>query len=198
VPFPDARQRREQHLQALRFIPDKGEALRLARSPDGRKLWTFREWDDGSSDGNVFLLDPAGASLPQGAVLQFVDGIVVPVPYPPEVDLGRMLYRAQESDDVYEQFLEAWVALPGQRLIYCPVKKRLYPLVAARGEYDAAEAGKLQWMVFVPKCPETGSACVYFGNPRDVCRKHRSLTKDASLWVEPPECLPLTRALPLR
>ncbi|HET6146170.1 MAG TPA: hypothetical protein VFH68_01455 [Polyangia bacterium] len=186
VPFPSKVERRVRHLDVVSLVAGEDEVLTLARSPDGRRFWSSRQWDFGGPDVNVFELDAAGVDLPQDAVLQFVDGFVVPAD-PLALDVGHRFFKQQNGEAVFELLLEAWVALPARAEIYRPEERRIYPLVPAKGAYDAALARKLQWMVFVPSCPPANRPCVYFGAAKDVCARYRG-TKYGSLWIRPKEC----------
>jgi hypothetical protein len=63
-----------------------------------------------------------------------------------------------------------------------------YPLVAAPNTQRTVTPDRLQWMVFVSRCSEVDSGCVYYGAPADVCGRYfDQTTQKASqaLWIAP-------------
>jgi hypothetical protein len=161
--------------------------LQLARSQSGLALWSLRAWDDATDDSNLFSVQPGDpAQLPPGAVLQFVDGVWESVAPHLLGTFGRTISKTRGG--AVELLLEAWLALPEERLIYRPADKKLYPLVPARGKYDASNARRLQWMLFSKTCPEVKGPCVYFGAPLDVCRRNEGAVREGEVWIWPYGC----------
>jgi hypothetical protein len=186
VPFP-----RSPVEKAPRIVAADGGYLDLARAKDGRQLWVRRWWDDGTTDVTRFDL-----SQPESAkgVLQFVDGIVEPTTRsqldkvkPSPSDLAMRTFR-EGADQWFAQRLEAWVLKADEGRIVRPSTGQSYPVLPARGGPAGKASARLQWMVLVPKCPETKSACVYFGDPVDVCGRYfDGTTREAGqeLWIVP-------------
>jgi hypothetical protein len=149
--------------KAPRIVADDGGTLSIVRSKDGRQLWVDRGWDDGSDDVTRFDLDPAA---PPKSALQFVDGLGEP---------------------------EAWVVDADAKQLVRPSTGRAYPLVPARAAPAPKPATKVQWTAFVAACPETKSACVYFGKADDVCARyfaarHGAPVTSRELLIAPQGC----------
>jgi hypothetical protein len=173
--------------RAARITESDGGYLDLARSKDGRQLWTRQWWDDGSTDVNHFQLNWAGD---RKLVLQFVDSVTEPWPADKDTsdEIGRHVIKRADGTKV-QQFLDAWPIDPEKAEAFSLASRTWIPLVPARAK-PPADVRKLQWMVFVPRCPELGKACVYFGKPEDVCRKYFATIKseDETLWIAPRKC----------
>ena len=84
--------------------------------------------------------------------------------------------------------VEAWLALPKQQLIVRPADGSRYPLVPAGGAADAAKAAKTQGVVFVSRCKETKSACVYYGPPALTCARSTEAKESDALQILPRKC----------
>jgi hypothetical protein len=171
--------------RAPRITEHDGGYLELARSKDGRELWTRRWWDDGSDDVNHFRLNWTGERM---LVLQFVDGVTEPWPKQRSVEdtLGRRVVKRSDGT-MFEQILDAWPVDPERAEAFNLTTHAWVPLVKARKE-NPTGARTLQWMVFVERCPEVKGACVYYGEPGDVCGKYLdAVTKpdDQALWIAP-------------
>jgi hypothetical protein len=171
--------------RAPRVTAEDGGYLDLARSKDGRELWTRRWWDDGSADVNHFQLNWAED---RKLILQFVDGVVEswPEDRTPREALGRRVLKRPDGSS-FEQILDAWPVDPQSREAFSLSTHTWVPLVPARKE-SATDAGKIQWMVFAASCPEVNKACVYYGKPADVCGRYFDVVKhpgEAALWIAP-------------
>jgi hypothetical protein len=168
-----------------RIVESDGGYLDLARSPDGRMLWVRRWWDDGSTDVNRFELESRPGARFR---LQFVDGDVEERDSSVAGAMGISVLR--EGDRWFEQLLRAWVVDTATDRIRRPNSGEWYPLVAAPGTPAEAVPERLQWMVFLPACSETGSACVYYGDPGGVCGRYMDqapLAHGQGLWIAPKE-----------
>jgi hypothetical protein len=177
----------KQVVRASRIVDDNGGYMDLARSDDGLKLWVRRRWKNGSTDVTRFELDRK--AFPGGR-LQFVDGIVEPEKVQ-GVSVSRHVYEGGKEARGFTQRLEAWILDLERQKIVRPATGEEYPLVHASREYSAEGASRLQWMVFVPSCPETRSGCVYYGKPIDVCRRYFPRWRPEigrELWIAPGGC----------
>jgi hypothetical protein len=124
--------------------------------------------------------------LPAGAVLQLVDNYMT---LDPSGEIGGYASpNFRRGKEVWTSHFEAWVALPNQKQIVRPADKKSYPLVPAVGPYDPLAAAKVQWVVFVSKCDETKSPCVYFGAPVLACGRAGKANEYEGLGVVPAKC----------
>ena len=150
----------------------------MARSKDGRQLWTRQWWDDGSTDTNHFQLNWAGE---RKLVLQFVDGVWEPWPATkgPDDEIGRHVIKRANGTKV-QQFLDAWPINPERAEAFSLASRTWVPLVAARPP-SKPDVRKLQWMVFVPSCPEVSepASIRQVGRRlRQVLRRHQASGRD--------------------
>jgi hypothetical protein len=172
--------------KAPRITEDDGGYLDLARSKDGRELWTRRSWDDGSTDVNHFKLNWTGE---RKLILQFVDGVTEPWKKGPEAGVGRNLIKRADGTMI-ELLLDVWPIDPERAEAFSLVTHKWIPLVPARKE-SPGDPRKVHWMTFVERCPEVKGSCVYHGAPDDVCRRYRAAlarTADEALWIAPRKC----------
>jgi hypothetical protein len=159
--------------------------LDTARARDGHVIWARRGTDDGDEAITTFTYESRDP-FPTGGVLQLVDGFVTPDPKGYPGGLGSAaFYRGKE---IWQRHLEAWLALPGARIIIRPADKMRYPLLPAKGQYDPSAAARSQWVVFVSKCKETNSACVYYGPPATACARSRQANEYDGLDIIPRSC----------
>jgi hypothetical protein len=159
--------------------------LDTARARDGHVLWARRGTDDGDESITTFTFE-SREPFPTGAVLQLVAGFVTPDPKGYPGGLGSAaFYRGKE---IWQRHLEAWLAIPKERIIIRPADKTHYPLVPAEGQYDPSAAARAQWVVFVSKCKETESACVYYGPPATACSRSRQANEHDGLDIIPRSC----------
>jgi hypothetical protein len=172
---------------APRIVEDDGGYLDLARSPDGRVLWVRREWDEPSTDVHRFTME----SPPDPRfILQFVDGVV-------DTSTVAAAYADDEvfaADSVsrddglrFDRVLQAWVIDRSTHRARRPNSGEWYPLVAAPNTQRTVTPDRLQWMVFVSRCSEVSSGCVYYGAPEDVCGRYFDQTsrETGALWIAP-------------
>lgn len=182
VAFPDADVE-----QAPRIVEEDGGTLDLARSRDGRTLWTRRYWDDGTTDVNRFELQWDGE---EKLVLQFVDGVTEPWQgsYDPMAHAGRRVLRMSDGTR-REQILDAWPVDVARARAFSLVTHQWLPLVPATDRTPRTPE-RLQWMAFVAACPEVDGPCVLHGAPRDVCRRYFATLapEDAAVWIAPKGC----------
>jgi hypothetical protein len=159
--------------------------LDLARSKDGRRLWFRRGTDDGDERRSSFEV-AAGAPLPDGAVLQLVDGFTSPADPASVGGLGSTSF--QRGAKVLQTHVEAWLALPRQQQIVRPADGARFPLIPASGAADAAKAAKAQWVVFVSRCKESKGPCVYYGPPALTCARSTEARESDALQIHPRKC----------
>ncbi|HEY0708249.1 MAG TPA: hypothetical protein VGG33_15700 [Polyangia bacterium] len=157
--------------------------LDLARSKDGRRLFARVGYDNGDVQTATFEVKSADA-LPDGAILQFVDGRVTAAPSsgPPGVFKWK--------DKLFQQHFEAWLALPKEHVIVRPSDQQRIPLLPVAGKYVAAKAARAQWVVYVPKCSASENGCVYYGPPGATCGRYvrESETQGQGLVGYPGDC----------
>jgi hypothetical protein len=165
--------------------------LDLARSKDGRRLWFRRGTDDGDERRSSFEVE-AKSSLPEGAVLQLVDGFTSPADPATVGGLGSTSF--QRGAKVLQTHVEAWLALPKQQQIVRPADGSRYPLLPARGAANVTQAAKAQWVVFVSSCRETKSPCVYYGPPALTCARSTEARESDALQIHPRKCPSLPAA----
>ena len=102
--------------------------------------------------------------------------------------IGRQVIKRPDGTKV-QQFLDAWPVDVERAEAFSLATRSWVPLVPARPQ-PKPDARKLQWMVFVPSCPEVNKACVYYGKAEDVCDRYFAAIKpeDETLWIAPKKC----------
>ena len=187
-PFPKKRTADVVFGEGFLFGETRGDGFfEVARSKDGRRLYTKIATDDGIESNAIFELKTEGV-LPGDAVLQMVDGYVEVVP---ELDpgLGSPTVRSVDGKRFLKQHHEAWLAMPGQRLIVRPSTGVAYPLLPAVGRHDPVSAKRAQWVVYVGRCKEAQNRpCVYYGPPAASCARAVKAGEHEGILAFPNRC----------
>lgn len=142
-------------------LPGHGESkpkLSLFRSADGRRLLIRHEYPLGE-----FMWQAPRELVrgPEGAYLQFVDGITEPLAEKPRS--GRFITIGNRF---FDQPVEAWVFTADGQSAIRPKTGQTFPV----HRLDKTQTRTLQWTVFVRHCPGTNEPCVLTGTPKTVSR----------------------------